>query len=275
MDLPERREFLKFMGASLALAGVGASCTRQPEEKIYPYSKSPEKTIPGKPSYFATSMPWSRGAIGLIVESHGGRPTKIEGNPDHPASLGATDAFSQAAILGLYDPDRSKAIKRRGRIATWDDFLTELKAALTAQAAKRGAGLRILTETVTSPTLATQLQEVQKLYPQVKWHQWDPVNADNVRRGLRMSQARRYLFGRAQVIVAIDADFLGSGPDAVRATREIASRRKVRDGSSAMNRLYVVETTPSVTGAMADHRLALKTSEIELFARALATGSST
>jgi MoCo/4Fe-4S cofactor protein with predicted Tat translocation signal len=273
MDLPERREFLKYMGASLALAGIGASCTRQPEEKIYPYAKSPEKTIPGKPLYFATSMPWPRGAIGLLVESHEGRPTKVEGNPDHPASLGATDAFAQASILGLYDPDRSKAIKRRGRISTWDAFLTELKAALTAQAAKKGAGLRILTETVTSPTLAAQIKNVLAQYPEAKWHQWEPVNRDNARKGAIASFGRdvscQCRFDKADVIVSFEADFLGGGPESVRATHEFARRRRVRAGQAGMNRLYVVESAPTLTGAMADHRLPLEPSRMDMFAHLL------
>ncbi|MFN0007837.1 MAG: TAT-variant-translocated molybdopterin oxidoreductase [Planctomycetota bacterium] len=269
MDLPERREFLKYMGASLALAGIGASCARQPEEKIYPYAKSPEKTIPGKPLYFATSMPWPRGAIGLLVESHEGRPTKVEGNPDHPASLGATDAFAQASILGLYDPDRSKAIKRRGRIATWDDFLTALKAALTAQAAKKGAGLRILTETVTSPTLAAQIQEVLALYPEAKWHEWEPADAGRPKLGDDGHALPQ--IERAQVILSIDDDFLGLGPDSVRKTKMFASRRRGREGATEMNRLYVVETAMTATGAMADHRLALRPTEIVDFSRMLAS----
>src|SRR6185503_19390778 len=171
-DPPERREFLKLMGASLALAGVGAGCTRQPKETIRPYAKSPESTIPGKPQYFATSMPWPSGSIGILVESHEGRPTKIEGNPDHPASLGATDAITQASVLGLYDPDRSQTVMHRGRISTWDAFLTDLKTALTAQEAKEGEGLRILTPTVTSPTLAKQCRAVLDKFGRAKWHKY-------------------------------------------------------------------------------------------------------
>jgi molybdopterin-containing oxidoreductase family iron-sulfur binding subunit len=272
-DLPERREFLKLMGASLALAGV-ASCTRQPTEKILPYARQPESTIPGKPRYFATSMPWATGAIGLLVESHEGRPTKIEGNPDHPASLGATDAMTQASVLGLYDPDRSQNIVHRGRIATWDDFLTQLKSALTQQEAKEGEGLRILTPTVISPTLAKQCRGVLDLYAKAKWHQYEPVNRDNARGGSAIAFGQELTaqprFDRAKVVVSLESDFLGSGPQCVRSIHDFTSGRRVRDAERAMNRLYVVESTPSATGAIADHRLAMRSADIGRFARALA-----
>jgi molybdopterin-containing oxidoreductase family iron-sulfur binding subunit len=272
-DLPERREFLKLMGASLALAGV-ASCTRQPTEKIVPYARSPEAIIPGKPRYFATAMPWSTGAIGLLVESHMGRPTKVEGNPDHPASLGATDAMSQAAVLGLYDPDRSQTILHRGRIATWDAFLTELKAALTEQHAKEGDTLRILTQTVTSPTLAAQCRSVLDMYPRAKWHQYEPVNRDNARGGSAIGFGQEVRvqprFDRAKVVLSLESDFLGSGPQCVRPIHDFTSRRKVRADAREMNRLYVIESTPTATGAMADHRLPMRSSDIIHFARALA-----
>jgi molybdopterin-containing oxidoreductase family iron-sulfur binding subunit len=272
-DLPERREFLKLMGASLALAGV-AGCTRQPTEKIVPYARMPESAIPGKPRYFATAMPWSTGAIGILVESHEGRPTKIEGNPDHPASLGATDAITQASVLGLYDPDRSQTVMHRGRISTWDAFLTDLKTALTAQEAKEGEGLRILTPTVTSPTLAKQCRAVLDKFGRAKWHQYEPVNRDNSRGGSAIAFGQDVCvqprFDRAAVVLSLECDFLGSGPQNVRAIRDFASRRHVRESAREMNRLYVVESTPTNTGAMADHRLPLRSSDILHFARALA-----
>ncbi|MFN0242632.1 MAG: TAT-variant-translocated molybdopterin oxidoreductase [Planctomycetota bacterium] len=273
MDPPQRRDFLKLMGASLALAGVSSSCTRQPAERILPYARTPESTIPGRPVHYATAMPWPTGAIGLLVESHAGRPTKIEGNPLHPASLGATDAIAQAAVLELYDPDRSKAITHRGRISTWDALLTELRAALTAQAPKQGAGLRVLTETVTSPTLAAQLQALLAAYPQASWHVYEPLHQGNARDGAELAFGRavacQHELEKADVILSLESDFLGNGPEGVRATKQFASRRRVRVGDVAMNRLYVVESAPTITGAMADHRRALKSGEIGLFARAL------
>src|SRR5581483_51562 len=156
-----RRNFLKLMGASLALASLPA-CTRQPIEKIVPYVKQPEELIPGKPMYFATAMTLGGFATGLIVESHEGHPTKIEGNPDHPGSLGATNIFHQAALLDLYDPDRSQSVLKNGQPDTWDNFVAALHDVLESQKSKGGSGLRILTETISSPTLHFQIQQLLK-----------------------------------------------------------------------------------------------------------------
>src|SRR5438105_9942220 len=179
-DPVARRTFLKLMGASLALAGVTA-CTRQPPEKILPYVRQPEGLVPGRPLFFATAMALGGVATGLLVESHEGRPTKIEGNPEHPGSLGATDVFAQAAVLGLYDPDRSQTLTSVGEIRPWAAFLGAIRAALTAQAPLRGSGLRILTESVNSPTLAAQIRDLLARFPSAKWHQWDPASADSAR----------------------------------------------------------------------------------------------
>jgi len=274
-DAPERRDFLKLMGASLALAGVSSSCTKQPSEKLVPWAKNPEQLLPGKALFFATSMPWAGGSIGLLVESHMGRPTKCEGNADHPASLGATDVWSQAAVLGLYDPDRSQTLLYRGRAATWSSFLDGMKQALTNQAGKQGAGLRVLTQAVVSPTLEAQLKELLAKYPQAAWHQWQPHNRDNARAGALLAFGQDVAalprFDKADVVVSLEADFLASAPGNVRAMREFAGRRKLRGGlSDNLNRLYVLEGRPSCTGAAADHRLTLRPSEIEAAARALA-----
>src|SRR5882762_5085484 len=151
-DGVSRRSFLQLAGASLALAGLTA-CTRQPTETIVPYVKQPEQLVPGKPLFFATALTVGGYATGVLAESHQGRPTKIEGNPDHPASLGATDVFAQAAVLSLYDPERSQTILHSGRPATWSGFVSEAGGALRALQALGGDGLRILTGTVTSPTI--------------------------------------------------------------------------------------------------------------------------
>src|SRR5438045_5016599 len=181
-DPVARRTFLKLMGASLALAGVTA-CTRQPAETIVPYVRQPEELIPGKPLFYASAMTLGGVAAGLLVESHEGRPTKIEGNPEHPGSLGATDVFAQAAILGLYDPDRSQTLTNIGEIRPWSAFLGAINAALTAQRPLKGAGLRILTESISSPTLAAQIRELLSRFPSAKWHQWDPASRDHARVG--------------------------------------------------------------------------------------------
>jgi molybdopterin-containing oxidoreductase family iron-sulfur binding subunit len=176
-----RRTFLKLMGASIALAGIGA-CTRQPAEKIVPYVRQPEDLVPGQPLFFATAMALGGVATGLLVESHEGRPTKIEGNPAHPGSLGASDVFAQAAILGLYDPDRSQTLTNLGEIRPWIDFLATIRNMAAAQRPLAGAGLRILTESVGSPTLSSQLRSLLQQFPSAKWHQWDSLG-ENVWRG--------------------------------------------------------------------------------------------
>ena len=185
-DPVARRTFLKLMGASLALAGVTA-CTRQPAEKIVPYVRQPEELVPGRPLFFATAMPLGGVATGLLVESHEGRPTKIEGNPLHPGSLGATDVFAQAAILGLYDPDRSQTLTNLGEIRPWSAFLGAIRAALTAQQPLKGAGLRILTESVSSPTLAAQIRDLLARYPV---GEVAPVGSGEPRQRARRREAR-------------------------------------------------------------------------------------
>jgi MoCo/4Fe-4S cofactor protein with predicted Tat translocation signal len=272
-----RRRFLKLMGASFALAGLTA-CTRQPTEYIAPYVRQPEELVPGKPVYFATAMPLDGFATGLIVESHEGRPTKIEGNKDHPASLGATDVFSQASVLGLYDPDRSQTLTHLGDIVTWSAFLGAVAPAVSAQKAMatqqpRHAGLRILTETVSSPTLAYQLKTLLATLPTAKWHQYDAAGRDSVREGARLAFGQYantiYHFDKADVVVSLDSDFLACGPASLRYARDFAAKRRPDDGT--MNRLYAVESTVTNTGSVADHRLPMKPSEIESFARALAS----
>src|SRR5437868_2775756 len=209
-DPVERRTFLKLMGASLALAGVTA-CTRQPAEKIVPYVRQPEELIPGRPLFYATAMTVGGVTTGLLVESHEGRPTKIEGNPLHPGSVGATDIYAQAAVLGLYDPDRSQTLTNLGEIRPWSAFLGTINAALTAQRPLRGAGIRLLTESIASPTLASQIGDLLSRFPDAKWHQWDPASRNNARVGAKLAFGdfadAQYRFDRADVILALDADF--------------------------------------------------------------------
>src|SRR5580765_8467446 len=169
-----RRNFLKMMGASLALAGL-AGCTRQPTEHIVPYVRQPEELIPGRPLFYATAATLGGVANGLLAESHEGRPTKVEGNPEHPATLGACDIFSQASVLQLYDPDRARTVTYQGEISGWGNFFGALRDTLNSQQSKTGAGIRILTETVTSPTMAAQFKAIQKRFPGIKWHQWEPA----------------------------------------------------------------------------------------------------
>jgi molybdopterin-containing oxidoreductase family iron-sulfur binding subunit len=270
------------MAASLGLAGVGLSgCLRQPEEKIVPYVRQPEEIIPGKPLYFATCVTLGGYATGVLVESHLGRPTKIEGNPEHPASLGATDAFMQAAVLSLYDPDRSQTIVNRGQISTWGRFLTELASELTPLRERQGKGLAILTETLTSPTLADQLQTLVQELPEAHWHQYEPAGRDNLREGARIAFGEHidtvYHFDKADIVVSLDAEFLTAMPGSLRYARDFIDRRRVaRSGneteqpSQKMNRLYAFESTPGLTGAAADHHWPVRASEIERLARLIA-----
>ena len=250
-DPVSRRRFLQLMGASLALAGLNA-CTRQPEEHIVPYARSPEALVPGQPLFFATALPLSGFATGVLAESHMGRPTKIEGNAQHPASLGATDVFMQAAVLSLYDPDRSQTVQQAGRVRTWNALLTALHIALEEQRLTAGAGLRILTETVTSPTLAQQLQQLRTLFPQAMWHQYEPVGRDAARAGARLAFGEdvqtTYRFDQAQVVLALEADVLASGPGHLSYARAFMRHRQVRQGQTTMHRLYVVESTPPSPG---------------------------
>lgn len=272
-DPVSRRRFLKLMGASLALAGASA-CTRQPTERIFPYARMPEEIIPGKPLYYATAILQGGVATGVLVESHMGRPTKIEGNPQHPGSLGATDVFTQASVLTLYDPDRSTVVTNAGNINSWAEFVNALSQELSKQAATRGAGLRILTETITSPTLADLLQSALVKYPAARWHQYEPVGRDNSKEGAKLAFGQVvetiYRLDQAQVIVSLDADFLSDWPGSVRYARDFADARRVAEQRSSMNRLYVLEASLSLAGGMADHRLPLPVSEIEAVARALA-----
>ena len=270
VDSLSRRGFLKVMGASLGLAGM-TGCVRLPLEPIVPYVRQPENVIPGRPMFYATAMTLGGYANPLLVESHLGRPTKIEGNDQHPASMGGTDIFAQASILGLYDPDRSQSVVSMGDQRSWSAFLSAVRGPLSAQKALQGAGIRILTPTMSSPTLADQLRNFLKIYPQAKWHVYEPVNRDNVLEGAKLAFGQpvetRYDFSKADVIVSLDADFLCAGfPGNVKYIRDFAQRR---NPDEPMNRLYVIESTPTTTGAKADHRLPLKAASIEEFAKTL------
>ncbi len=271
LDDEGRRNFLKIMGASLALAGLGA-CTKQPTEYIMPYVEEPEKLVAGKPLFYATAFPISGVANPILVETHEFRPTKVEGNPEHPASLGAADVPTQASVLGLYDPDRLQTINYLGEIRSYTSFLIAFVGILEKQRQKNGAGIRILTQTVTSPTLFGQIQDVLKLYPGAKWYQWEPTG-----HGRRMGSQQAfgqflnatYKFDQAEVVLGIDPTFLANGPGGVRYARDFASKRSVRGGKRTQSRFYAVESTPSSTGAKADHRLRLKPSEIAMFVNEL------
>ncbi|HEY4843688.1 MAG TPA: TAT-variant-translocated molybdopterin oxidoreductase [Terriglobales bacterium] len=271
LDDFSRRGFLKTMGASLALAGL-TGCTRMPNTEIVPYVRQPENVIPGKPKFYATAHTLGGYASPVLVESHLFRPTKIEGNPQHPASLGGTDIYAQASILDLYDPDRAQDITYLGDVRSWNAFIDAISGPLMAEKSMAGGGVRILTQTVSSPTLAAQIRDYLAANPQAKWHVYEPINRDNVVEGAKLAFGEpvetRYDLSKADVIVSLDADFLYAGfPGSTRYTRDFAARR---NPDADMNRLYVIESTPSSTGMKADHRLPMKASDIQSFAGALA-----
>ena len=279
-DSLSRRKFLGLMGASLALAGVGGCSVRPaPEGTIVPYVRPPEEIVPGTPMFYATTMLHDGDAVGLLVESHEGRPTKIEGNPDHPASLGATNIFHQTSVLTLYDPARSQTVVSGDQIRGWNDVEAAISKATSRQADRRGRGMRLLTESVRSPTLTAQIQQFLRRFPEAKWHQFEPINDINRHQAAQTAFGRVvdvvYDFTQADVVVALDADFFTQEPGHLRYARDFMSRRrpasnKGTGASAGMNRLYVVETAVSCTGAKADHRLAVPMRDIETVARELA-----
>ena len=274
LDPVSRRNFFKVMGASMMLAGL-AGCARQPEEKIVPYVKPPEEAIPGKPSYYATAMTLGGYGIGLVATSYEGRPTKLEGLKEHPSSLGSTDIYAQAALLDMYDPDRLDSVNYASQVSTWARFVKETTTKLAELDADEGAGLALLTETVTSPTLAWQIKKLLARYPKAAWHQWDAINIDNVRRGSKLAFGEVvntiYDFAKAKVVVSLDSDFLNEGPARVRQSRDFAQSRDYDHNGGTMSRLYVAESTPTLVGAQADHKVTVRYPEVETVARAIAT----
>src|SRR5580698_6679239 len=272
LDDFSRRGFLKTMGASLALAGL-TGCTRMPNTEIVPYVRQPENVIPGRPMFYAPAFTLGGYAAPILVESNMFRPTKVEGNPQHPASLGGTDIYAQASILDLYDPDRAQNVTYMGDVRSWPAFIDALHGPMSAEKSMAGGGVRILTQTVSSPTLAAQIRDYLKANPMAKWHVYEPINRDNVVEGAKLAFGEpvetRYDLSKADVIVSLDADFLYAGfPGSTRYTRDFAARR---NPDANMNRLYVIESTPSSTGMKADHRLPMRALDIETFARSLAS----
>jgi MoCo/4Fe-4S cofactor protein with predicted Tat translocation signal len=268
-DPVSRRSFMKLMTASAGLAGY-AAC-RRPVEKILPYTKQPEDLVVGRPQMYATVINVAREAIGALVETHEGRPTKVEGNPQHPASKGKTDAFMQAAVLGLYDPDRISSPFKKDAAAKWSEWDAFASSHFAAFAAKKGAGLAFLSEPINSPSLLRLRAEAQKALPEAKWFTWSALNHDNEKLGTKQAFGKpmhaQHSAAKADVIVALDADVLGTEANSVVFANAFATRRQP-DGQK-MSRLYAVEANYSVTGAAADHRLRVKASEVHTFARAL------
>ncbi len=270
-----RRTLLQLMGASLSLAGL-AAC-RRPVETIVPYANAPEDVVPGVPLKYATTMPFGVSALGLVVESHEGRPTKIEGNELHPSSLGAASAWTQAAIYDLYDPDRAAAVLQQGAEQprkTWKDFSDHWKKASQDLAADQGAGLAVLLEPFASPTKARLVDALKRRYPNARVVAYAPLGDESLYAGIQAATGSVvepvHHVERARVILSLDADFLLVDADSVRHARGFTEGRRVHSASDAMNRLYVVESTLTVTGIAADHRLALQSGRIAAFTASLA-----
>jgi molybdopterin-containing oxidoreductase family iron-sulfur binding subunit len=281
-DPAGRRRFLKLMGASIALAAAGGACAYQPTERYAPYVRQPEELTPAKALFFATAMP--RGGIGLLVRSNAGRPTKVEGNPRHPASLGHTDIFAQASVLQLYDPDRARVAREGGEPSSWERFLGAARNALEAERPRAGAGLRILTDSVNSPTFARQMRGLLSEFPQARWVVYEPAGRDNARQGAIQAFGKPlnavYRLDQAARVLSVDSDFLAAqgGANLRYAHDFMTARSPAGDRPDISNRLggevarlYAVECAPSQTGAKADHRYPLRPSEVETFMRAVAS----
>ena len=252
-----RRDMITLLGASMSIAGLaGCDIVRRPVETIVPYVNAPEDIVPGIPRHYATTMPFGRSAYGLIVESHEGRPTKIEGNPGHPASLGTSNARIQASVLGLYDPDRSQTVRLKEEPKSWTDFVTAWAELSKGHAADGGAGLAVLSESFSSPTLARLASEFRARYPRATWATYEAVSDENRLAGLRSATGRdvdlKLRLDQASVILALDADPLLTDPEMLHHTRGFAAGRRAGASGGAMNRLYAVEGVYSLTGAMAD-----------------------
>ena len=265
-----RRKFLTLMGASIAFAGL-AGC-RRPVEKIIPYVNAPEHIVPGKSLNYATTIPFALNSYGLLVESHVGRPTKIEGNPKHPSTLGKSNRLIQAEILNLYDPDRSKAVMHKGAPASWAAFESFWAGKAKNFEKKAGEGLVVLSRSFHAPTMYRLYERFMKKFPKAQWVAYEPVSDANIYKGMDIAFGKPlqpvYHYDKAVVVLSLGSDFLLTETDDIRATKGFAAGRKV-DESGKMNRLYVVENTYTATGAMADHRLRLQSGHIATFAFAL------
>ncbi|MCZ6649522.1 MAG: TAT-variant-translocated molybdopterin oxidoreductase [Acidobacteria bacterium] len=268
-----RRRMLAIMGATASMAGL-AAC-RRPEEAIVPYVVPPEEMIPGVPRYYATTMPLGNSAYGLVVETHEGRPSKIEGNLLHPSTLGSSSALIQAAIYGLYDPDRSRWIREGDERRDESQLAAALAALRERHLAGGGEGLAVLAQPFSSPTLYRLAQQFREQFPQARWVTWSPCGEENSDAGIAAATGRTLVPmlhpGQAEIIFSLDADFLVGDAEAIRHAREFADGRRLADERDTMNRLYVAESRMSPTGAMADHRLRLKSGRMGALLAALAT----
>lgn len=265
-----RRDALRIFAAQMALTVAGCS---KPNEEIVPYVHLPEGLVPGEPLRFATASPIGGYARGILAISVDGRPIKVEGNPRHPTSRGATDAFAEATILTLYDPDRSRTPTENGNIASWDAFHAALLPQLEKHNKNDGDGLRLLTGRVTSPTLLRQIDNLLSHYPRAIWHVHEPIGDEFEQQGTMLAFGRSLHLllhlDRAAVTLCLDADPLGPGPGQITNARNWIEARNSKRGQS-FSRFYVAEAVPTLTGTKADHRLAAHPADISNIAIAVA-----
>ena len=276
LDGVNRRQFLKIMAGSFAIAGMGMAGCRRPVQHILPYSKQPENLIPGVPVFYASSHPSAKDNQPLLVETQQHRPTKIEGNPKYAPYGGATDIFSQASVLDLYDPDRSTKSSEGTRTITHARVYDLLQEIHNKFVVTNGQGLAFLAEQSTSPTRSRIVAEIKKVFPRSMWAEYEPVNFANPETATRRLFGRllrpHYNFKKAKRVISLDSDFLTNEPGQLRYARDFATARKIKSSKEAknMNRLYQVESNFSLTGAMADHRLRLSSGQIPAFTALLA-----
>jgi MoCo/4Fe-4S cofactor protein with predicted Tat translocation signal len=270
----DRRRFIQLMAASMALGGLTGCGKETNQRQLSPYVEQPPGIVPGRARYYATATGLDGYGYGVMLRHEMGRPLKVEGNPDHPASLGATSAIGQASILGLYDPYRAQSITHDGQIESGDRLRRMLAERAATLAAQSGRGFRLLTGTVTSPTLAQQMGALQRAFPNMRRHQWEPLHRDTMREGARLAFGRSidlvHDFARADLVLGIDSDSLSAAPGHLRYARDFAARRRVDGAKPQMSRVYAIESTPTLLGAKADHRLAMKPEELLAALRFLA-----
>jgi MoCo/4Fe-4S cofactor protein with predicted Tat translocation signal len=256
---PDRRRFLQLMAASLALGGLAACGPEEEPRQLLPYVEQPPGIVPGRARYFATATTRDGYATGVMLQHQMGRPIKVEGNPDHPASLGATGAIEQASILGLYDPHRAQAVTRRGQVESWQAFVTAIVEKRREWQTNRGQGLYLLTGALTSPTLLEQISALRQAFPELRWQQWEALHRDSAYAAAQLAFGRPVDtvldLGKADVILAIESDFLSATPGHLSYARAFAGRRRPAEIKDGMSRLYAIESTPTLAGAKADHRL--------------------
>lgn len=273
-----RRHFMRIMGASTALAGIGLSGCRRPEMHLVPFTHSVEWVIPGKYLFYTSSMPAARGYVPLIVSTYEGRPTKIEGNPYHPLG-GGTDMYAQASVLNLYDPDRSRSFMQKGSETTEAAFEKALDGLIAAYAGSQGDGLAIMMEEDPSPTRERLRLAVEAKLPKARWCIYEPLGtaisgaADYLAFGAGVKQ--RPQLDKADVVLTLDCDFLGCAEGTIEGTKGFTQKRRIDQPSEKLNRLYSVENRYTITGGMADHRLRIPASEVGTFAVQLAEELST